>query len=255
MKHVAVLACLLSFCLVTACTPVANAPVAPEPTPAPTSTPPADTQSNPFPRLANPQPGETLEVAEYFDDPHNGVKVQQLTVTGGTGNEGGSTLDYQVQAKVDLGDKGVHDVSIVEEHAPADSGLPDVFTVTDQTATRSFVFRVSPDASKLIIGEGEGALEVTLAGDETFSLNGGAPLGVDAVASQALEGSLKDQLTPHALALLYSRLLRTPVDGAQGYRTQSGATPVLMNYPYLLMLLYMILLMWMPTYMPIGMLG
>jgi hypothetical protein len=252
MRPIAVLACLLSICLVSACWPAANVPVAPDPKPTPTAlAQAAPVDSNPFPRLANPQPGQTLEIAEYFADPYNGIKVQQLTVTGGTDADADGALDYQVQAKVDLGEKGVHDVEIAEEVAPFGSGLPDVFTVMDRTATRSFVFELSSDGSQAVIRQGVTTLRVTIAADETYSLDDQAPMDVEAASSQILEGALKDSLTPHALALLYSKLLRTETDRAQAYRTQHGAMPVSAVFSISLLLIYMTLIKALPMYVPV----
>jgi hypothetical protein len=253
MRPFAVLACLLSISLLSACWPAANVPIAPDPKPSPTAPAQANPdENNPFPRLANPQPGQTLEIAEYFEDPYNGIKVQQLSVTGGTDADSDGALDYQVQAKVDLGEKGVHAVEIAEEVAPAGSGLPDVFTVMDRTATRSFVFELSSDGSQAVIRQGETTLRVAIAGDETFSLNDGEPMDVDTAVSQVLEGSLADTLTPHALALLYSKLLRTESATAQGYRIQQGMGAGHAHLQSQLGLIYLLILRLLSVYLPIA---
>ena len=248
MRHSAFLAVALSFCLVSACTPPPNNPVAPTPTPTPTME--TGGTDNPFPRLSNPQPGQPLEVAEYFTDPNNGLKVQQVTITGGADTDSDGRALYQVQGRVDLGEKGAHDVEIAESDAPAGSGLPDVYVVTDKTATRSMRVELSADSSQVTIQQGELSLTVSLAGEETYSLNGQPAVDLNTAASQVVDGSLREAITPHAMALLYSRLIRTPVEETQAYRTQYGATLAQLARYRVEYLLYAILMLLFFGYVP-----
>lgn len=257
MRRSVILACWLSFGLLTACHPPANVPVSPDPDPSPAS------GSNPFPRLTNPQPGQPLEVAEYFADPGNGVKVSEVRITGGTDTDEDGVRDYQVQAKVDLGSKGIHDVEIVESDAPAGSGKPDVFTVKDLTDDSRFVFELSSDGKQARIRQGEAMLKVAIAGEETVSLDDGTPMAIEPAAQQALDSMFQGKVSPHGLALLYAKLIRTPIDGAQAYRlenvrtasyrTQSGATLGMLNRYLFERYLYVLLLMLNAGTMPISM--
>lgn len=244
MRRTAIFASCLALLVATACVPGSNSPVSPDPGPG--------QGSNPFPRLANPQPGEPLEVAEYFKDPSSGVKISQVLILGGTDTDADGTLDYIVQAQVDLGEKGVHDVEIVEEDAPAGSDKPDIYTVKDRTDESHFVFELSSDGKQAWIRQGEGALKVAIAGEETVSLDDAAPVALEPAAQQALDRMFKDKVSPHGVALLYAKLLRSPIDGAQGYRTQSGATAGMLNRYLYERYLYLIYQMLYPGYKPVS---
>ncbi|MNR81918.1 hypothetical protein D3C72_126670 [compost metagenome] len=242
MRRSAIFACLIAFTVLTSCAPAPNVPVSPDPSPG--------QGGNPFPRLANPQPGEPLEVAEYFQDASTGIKVSQFLIHGGTDTDGDGTRDYLIQAQVDLGDKGVHDVEMVEEDAPSGSDKPNIYSVKDRTDMSRFVFELDADGKQARIWLEDAVLKVAVAGDEQVSLDDAAPLALEPAAQQALERMLQGKVSPHGVALLYAKLLRSPIDGAQGNLTQSGATAEIMNRHLFEQYLYQIFKKLYPGYVP-----
>lgn len=242
MKPTVMIACLLSLNL-AGCQLLAGAP-APTPTAAPArteSSPVPALDSNPFPRLANPEAGRTLEVAEYFKEPGSGVSVADVAIAGGVDADGDGALDYTVQGKVELAGLGAHDVEILEQDAPASGEAPDVFTVTDKTTGKAFTFEMASDGSLATIATAEASLSFQVLADEKVSLEGGMPVTLEEAAEQVAQGALSGKVSPHGLALLYAKLMRSPAENPQAYRTQSGFTSV----RYLLeVFLYLLLMVW-----------
>lgn len=244
MRRTAILACLVSLSLVTACVPAAETPVSPDPGPG------SPSGTNPFPRLQDPQPGQPLVVDQYFADPQNKVKVSEVTITGGVDTDEDGRLDYTVMGQVDLGDKGVHDVEIIEASAPAGSGKSNLYRVMDRTDESEFILDLSADRKQAEIRHGEDTFTLAVAGEEQLSISGGAAVSLDTAAQQGLEKLFQGKVSPHAVALLYARLLRSPNGGAQAYRTQVGATPSMLYWGLFERYFYLLLLMLYPGYVP-----
>ena len=242
MRRNAILACLVSFSLVTACAPAAETPVSPDPDRG------SPSGTNPFPRLKDPLPGQPLMVDEYFADSQHKLKISEVTITGGLDTDGDGRIDYVIMGEGDLGDKGVHDVGIVEASAPADSGMSNLYRVVDRTDESVFILELSADRKQAQIRQGEDEFELAVAGEEQLSISGGAAVSLDTAAQQGLEKVFQGKVSPHAIALLYARLLRSPNGGTQAYRTQSGATPRTMYWGLYERYFFLLLLMLTPGY-------
>jgi len=242
MRRSAIFTCLIAFAVLTACAPASNMPVSPDPSPS--------QGGNPFPRLANPQPGEPLEIAEYFQDASTGIKVTQFFSLGGTDADGDGALDYLIQAQVDLGEKGIHDLEIIEGDAPSGSDKTDFYSVKDRTDQSRFVFELDADGKQANIWLEDAVLKVAVAGDQMVSLDDSAPMALEPAAQQALERVLEGKVSPHGVALLYAKLLRSPIDGAQGNRPQSSAAAEIMNRNLFEQYLYQVFKKLYPGYVP-----
>lgn len=248
MRQTSLVACLLAASLTSGCTLVVSPDPPKSTTPAgpstSTSTPASPTPpvDSPFPRLSNPTEGQPLQVADYFADATSSLTVSNVTISGGSDGDDDGAPNYLVQAQVDLGDFGVHDVEIAENDAPASAGQLDRYTVTDRTATSSFTLELTPDNGNGIITHGDTVLTFLFNDDGTVTLNDGDPVSMEDAALQLAQLASEGEVSPHAVALLYARLLRSPVDTTQPtYNVTSYDKWVLGNRSLLQSLLLLIL--------------
>lgn len=252
MRPSTLLTCLLSVSLVSGCTlvggPVAVTPRPTAPTLSSPTTPAPETDqtedASPFGRLDNPAEGQELTVDEYYTDASGSLRVSDVAITASGDTDQDGAPNYQVQAQVDLGERGVHDVEILENDAPASSGQLDSFTVTDTTASSSFVFELTPDNGNAIVRSGDSVLTFLFTDDNQVIINDQAPVSMEEAVQQLAQFAVEGEVSPHALAMLYARIHRSSVDTQEPtYNTTSFALWVMNNRLLLESFLLQILLL------------
>lgn len=249
MRHTSLVAYFLTASLTTGCTLIASPTIPKAATPSGPSTSTTTTPStestpapSPFPRLNNPTDGQPLVVADYYADATSSLTVSDVTISGGTDSDADGAPNYVVQGQVDLGDWGVHDVEIDENDSPASGGQLDRYVVMDKTATSSFTFELTPDNGNGIITHGDSVLTFLFNDDGTVTLNDGERTSMEEAAQQVAGLASAGEVSPHAIALLYARLLRSPVDTTQpSYNVTSFEQWVLGNRASLQSFLLLIL--------------
>lgn len=249
MRQKTLLGGLLAISLLSGCTVVTKTPVTPPSVsnPAPSSgtqqNPGTRNDASPFPRLTNPSPGETLQVGEYYSDATASLRVTGVSIANGPDADQDGAPNYQIQAQVDLGSQGVHSVAIAENDVPASTGGLDSFTVTDLTASSSFTLQLTPDNGNGILESGEAMMSFLFTDDGKVLLNNEqTPVTAEEAAERIATFVKEGQVSPHAVALLYARLLRTEVDTTpQSYNTASFEQWVLGNRLFLHTFLLLIL--------------
>lgn len=239
MRPTRPLGCVLALALLSGCMvldrPLTSPPGVSNPVPAPATGAKPAVETSPFSRLSNPTDGQTLQVGDYLVDATGSLRVLDVAITGGADADQDGAPNYQVQAQVDLGSQGRHDVEIAENDVPAATGGLDTFSVTDRTASSSFVFQLTPDNGNGVLQTGDTFLTFLFTDDQQVLIdNESTPVTLDAAAERIARFVQEGGITPHAVALLYARLVRSTVDTTpQAYSTTSFEQWVMGNRLFL----------------------
>jgi hypothetical protein len=221
LKPVSIPVTVALLALVTACT-VVQAPIASPPA-APASAPSSAVQ--PVPAGAQPAPATPAKRTpvkfenidwQSPDETELGFDVRDVDLEGGLDEDSDGDNDYHMSADVAFGSEAAHQIEFHEDDRPIMSEEPDVVTLTDKASGQSQRFSASQDFDTFAVGEGDGALTVTLNPDNTFTVDGQTLTTPEAVAAHVKDHPTLKNVSIESVAFLHGFLERRVSEPTRG---------------------------------------